>query len=274
LGRVVDDDIDAGGLLERADVAALPPDDPAFHLIGGQAHDGDRALGRVVGRDALDREGDDVARLPLRFPARVLLDLADDLRRLGPRLFLHVLHELALGLFGGHPRELLEPVPRLLGELLVRGRLPLDVREPVLELALPFLELLLLLVEDVVLAVQARLALFQSPLDPLELFPAAGLLPLPLLFGAVGGLLALQLGSLADALRVLLRCPPDPRRLILGAGLGAPESETFRPPAHEPAERERPDGNGAGHDQAFHVLSENGRPRGRPRWASPLAASA
>jgi hypothetical protein len=70
LGRVVDDDVDAGGLLERADVAALAADDAALHLVGRQADDGDGALGGVVGGDALDGEREDVARLALRFRGR------------------------------------------------------------------------------------------------------------------------------------------------------------------------------------------------------------
>ena len=36
LGRVVDDQVDAGGLLEGADVAALAADDAALHLVVGE----------------------------------------------------------------------------------------------------------------------------------------------------------------------------------------------------------------------------------------------
>ena len=38
LGRVVDDEVDAGGRLERADVAPLAADDAALHVVGGQRH--------------------------------------------------------------------------------------------------------------------------------------------------------------------------------------------------------------------------------------------
>jgi len=38
--RVVDDEVDAGGLLEGADVAPLAADDAALHLIGGDRHGG------------------------------------------------------------------------------------------------------------------------------------------------------------------------------------------------------------------------------------------
>jgi hypothetical protein len=53
LRRVVDDEIDAGQMLERPDVAALPPDDPAFHVVGGQLDDGDGRLGGVACGDPL-----------------------------------------------------------------------------------------------------------------------------------------------------------------------------------------------------------------------------
>jgi hypothetical protein len=40
LGGVVDDHVDAGGGLERADVAALAADQPALHVVGRQRHHG------------------------------------------------------------------------------------------------------------------------------------------------------------------------------------------------------------------------------------------
>src|SRR5207248_3645872 len=39
LRRVVDDEVDAGQVLERADVAALAPDDPALHVVGRELDD-------------------------------------------------------------------------------------------------------------------------------------------------------------------------------------------------------------------------------------------
>ena len=91
LGRVVDDQVDAGGLLEGADVAALAADDAALHLVatgGGTTRHGH--LGGVVGLDALDGGDDDVAGLVVgllagraldrpREPHRVVLGLVADL---------------------------------------------------------------------------------------------------------------------------------------------------------------------------------------------------
>ena len=75
-GRVVDDEVDAGEVLERADVAALAADDAALHVVGGQLDDGDRRLGRVAGGEALHRDGEDRAHAALGVALGLLLDLA------------------------------------------------------------------------------------------------------------------------------------------------------------------------------------------------------
>ena len=54
LRRVVDDQVDAGELLEGADVAALAADDAALHVVAGDVNDRHGGLGGVVGRDTLD----------------------------------------------------------------------------------------------------------------------------------------------------------------------------------------------------------------------------
>ena len=58
LRRVVDDEVDAGEVLERADVAALAADDPALHVVRGQLDDGHGRLGGVARRHPLERVGD------------------------------------------------------------------------------------------------------------------------------------------------------------------------------------------------------------------------
>ena len=47
LRRVVDDEVDAGQVLERADVPALPADDAALHVVGRELDERDGRLGRV-----------------------------------------------------------------------------------------------------------------------------------------------------------------------------------------------------------------------------------
>ena len=74
--RVVDDEVDAGEVLERADVAALAADDAALHVVGGQLDDRDGRLGGVAGGEPLHDDGEDVAHAPVGVALGLLLDLA------------------------------------------------------------------------------------------------------------------------------------------------------------------------------------------------------
>ena len=85
-GRVVDDQVDAGCLLEGADVAALATDDAALHLLARQVDDRHGRLGGMVGRDALHDGGQDPSGALLALLLGTALDLADLLLRLRLRL--------------------------------------------------------------------------------------------------------------------------------------------------------------------------------------------
>ncbi len=63
--RVVDDHVNARGLLERADVSPLAADDPAFHFITGNIDRADGDLRGVRCRIPLDRRRQDLPRLLL-----------------------------------------------------------------------------------------------------------------------------------------------------------------------------------------------------------------
>ena len=104
LGRVVDDQVDAGGLLEGADVAALAADDAALHLVRRDGHDGDRHLRGVVDHDALDGGDDDVARLVLGLLAGRALDGPGEPHGVVLGLVADLLEERGLGLVRGSSR--------------------------------------------------------------------------------------------------------------------------------------------------------------------------
>src|SRR3954465_9897299 len=59
VGRVVDDEVDPGEVLERADVAALAADDAALHVVGRQLDDRHCGLRGVARRQALHRDRED-----------------------------------------------------------------------------------------------------------------------------------------------------------------------------------------------------------------------
>jgi hypothetical protein len=141
LRRVVDDEVDAGEVLERTDVAALPADDAALHVVGRQRDDGDGRLGGVTGRDALERVGDERAGAAARLRPRLLLLLADAARELVADQVLGALEQVRLRLRDREPTD-----PLQLGERPLRRRLQvvlelLDVHLAVREPLLPALEL-------------------------------------------------------------------------------------------------------------------------------------
>ena len=156
-GRVVDDEVDAGEVLQGADVAALAADDPALHVVGGELHDRHGGLGGVAGGQALHADREDVAHPALGLALGLLLDLADPARRVVPGRLLDLLEQQLLGAGTGQPGQLFEPF--------------LDLAWPrtsaacaLGELALALLELLLAAGQRLLPAVQARAAFVQCGL--------------------------------------------------------------------------------------------------------------
>src|SRR5690606_7535464 len=185
LGRVIDDHVDPGRLLEGADVPTLAPDDPALHLVRREAHHRDRALDGLLRGHPLDRERDDVLRLPLGIAPGLLLDLPDHARGLGTRLVLDIGNELTLRLLRRQTRDRFEATLRLFNQPLVLRGLLLDRLEPLLQLPVPRLDQPFLLVELIVLPVQPLPPLLEPPLELLDLLPPVRLPALPLLLRAV-----------------------------------------------------------------------------------------
>ena len=83
-GRVVDDDVDPGGHLEGADVAALAPDDPPLHLVRRQRDEADRGLDGLFEPHTLGRIDHQPARDPFRAFLGFFLDPPRELRGLAP----------------------------------------------------------------------------------------------------------------------------------------------------------------------------------------------
>src|SRR5205814_4859549 len=117
-------------------------------------HDRVDVLGDGVGRAALHRRDDDLARAPLGLLLGLSLNLADAPVGVLANLVLDLLEEVLLGLAGGHagdPLELLADLPARLAELdlqpvelllalLQRLLLPLGLLHPTVELLLLLLE--------------------------------------------------------------------------------------------------------------------------------------
>src|SRR5215471_16665889 len=120
--RVVDDEVDAGEVLESTDVATLAPNDPALHVVGGELHDRHRGLGRVARSDPLQSVGDQVPGATLRLGARLVFESADPAGEFVTSLLLPALEQQCPRVSlrqAGDPLKLREVgVPRLLEFLL------------------------------------------------------------------------------------------------------------------------------------------------------------
>jgi hypothetical protein len=108
VGRVVDDEVDAGEVLEGADVPALAADDAALHVVGGQLDDGDRRLRRVTRGHALHHDAQDVADPAVGVALGLLLDLAHLAGALVADLILQLAQQDLLGLRRAQAGDTLE----------------------------------------------------------------------------------------------------------------------------------------------------------------------
>ena len=120
-GRVVDDQVDAGGELERADVAPLAADDAALEIVARQIDHRHRRFDRVLGGAALDRFGDVVLGAVGRRFARFGVEALQQVRGVVARVAFDLLEQQLLGLVGGQAGDAFELVLLLRDEPLVLG---------------------------------------------------------------------------------------------------------------------------------------------------------
>ena len=195
-------------MLEGADVAALPADDPALHVVGRKLDERHRRLGRGAGGNPLERVGDEVARPPLRLAGRLFLEAAHATGELVAYLLLRLLEDLLPRLA---PRQLRHPLelPALTVVRVLQRLLEL------LEVDLPVGDALLAPGELDQAAIGVVL-LLQHPLLDLDDLVA------PL------AQLGLELGPHLDRLLACLDLSFPPGRV--GVTLGLVQQERARPP--------------------------------------------
>ncbi|MCG3768207.1 MAG: hypothetical protein JW394_0310 [Nitrospira sp.] len=145
--RFINDQIDSGCGLDRADIAPFPSDDPPLHRVVRNLDDGNRRLGDIVAHHPLNRGGNDLARFPLCIFPCLFQDPLGQPDRFQPRLTFHFMDELLLRLVGGHPRDALQRLTMLLlrsraGRFLDRQLLfPLhQIQVPFLKIAIPLVD--------------------------------------------------------------------------------------------------------------------------------------
>ena len=122
-GGIVNDNVHAGGLLESSDVAALAPDDAAFHVIGGNIHRRDGGVAGVLGGIALNGGDDDLAGLRFGCLTGLVEAPIDDPCRLVLHVLLHAFQQHGAGLVHGKVRHT-QQLRLLLGDQVVHLAVP------------------------------------------------------------------------------------------------------------------------------------------------------
>src|ERR1700730_18766464 len=165
LGCVVDDDVDARGSLEGANVAALAADDPALELVRRQLHHSDRRVARLLRSLALHRGDQDLPALFSSFFADPGLSRANALGDLAGQLTLHSAQQLRACLVlrqGGHTLQLSLDRTALIFDRLSQG----------FELGLSATQALLVRIQLAQTALDSFLTLVGALLEPGDLSPA------------------------------------------------------------------------------------------------------
>ena len=120
-GRVVDDHVDAGRFLERANVAPLAADDAALHVVVGDVDRAHRHFRRVRRRVPLNRRGEDLAGLLQAAFLRQCRVFEHPISHLGRQLGFDSLQQELARLFRRHPRDARERLDLHRDDLLELG---------------------------------------------------------------------------------------------------------------------------------------------------------
>src|SRR5579862_218349 len=207
---VVDDEVNAGQVLERADVPALAADDPALNVVRRELDHGYGRLGSVTRGNALQRVGDEVACPAAGLRPRFVLEHPHTPGQLVARLRLPPLDEVRPGVCLRHPGDSLELRDP-------RGPCVLELVLECPEVRLPVGEPLMSPVELGELLLDLELLRQHAPLDLQDLCAPVGELRVDLTAQRDGLLPAVDLRFAANSFRlpagVLEEPLPDPARL-------------------------------------------------------------
>ena len=159
--RVVDDHVDAGGLFERADVAAFAADDAAFHFVAGDIDRAGRGFGGVGGGETLNRREQNFLRLRVGDRGDFLLMLHDQRALLVRQFLIEPLEQAFFGFFRAQAADLVEGLPLGIEQVVQLGLPAVGVFELFGQLALVVLDHLLLFLELVGAAFEQVLLLVE-----------------------------------------------------------------------------------------------------------------
>ena len=100
LGGVIDDEIDPGDGFEGADVATLPTDDAALHVVGREGHHRHGRFGDDLGGQALDGSGENSPAPAIGLLPRFHFEIAHQDHGVAPGVVLDLGEQLVLGGLG------------------------------------------------------------------------------------------------------------------------------------------------------------------------------
>ena len=251
--RVVDDQVDAGGELERPDVAPLTADDAALEIVARQIDDRDGRFDGVFGAAALDRFGDVLLGAVDGRLARLGVEPLQQVGGVVPRVAFDLLDQQLLRFVGGQAGDALELV-LLLGDepLVFRRRRRASSSRARRAARSRLLELLLEPIDRRLPLGQRRLAAGQRLLERRRLLAVLPRLALGLHQDLVRLLLGVEQRFLLARLGVALGVLDDAERLFLGAadGFGGDALAVGHP------DREHRRGGDDGHDGGYDDLRE------------------
>ena len=181
LRRVIDDQVDAGLLFERANIATFTADNAALHVVGRQWHDRNRCFSHVIGGDALHGGSENLARPPIGFLTNFLLDFEHSSRGHGPGFNFDSEHQFGFRFVGGqagHPFEF--SLALFAGDfdfLKLPGFVGLPAILRLLDPEFFFANLAFTRFDSLALLIDRFFFLFDSAFDSFSFFPALGQLP-------------------------------------------------------------------------------------------------
>jgi hypothetical protein len=117
-GRVVDEDGDASGSFEGADVSALAADDAALNIVALEGNGGGGIFEGVFAGVALNGNADDAAGLFFGFGFGFVEDVAGEIAGIAQGFLLDALEKFGFGFFHCEARGALQGFAVLAGELI------------------------------------------------------------------------------------------------------------------------------------------------------------
>jgi hypothetical protein len=174
IGGIVDEDGDAGGGFEGADIAAFASDDAAFDVVALEGDGGGGGFEGMVAGVALEGEAEDAAGLVFGAGAGVIEDMAAQVGGVAEGFLFDFFEEEGAGVFGAEVGEALEFLASVGGEFIQFLEAVGDGDLVLIEVVFLFGEGLLALAEGFELSVDEAFALGEAGFEGFDFAASRG----------------------------------------------------------------------------------------------------